>query len=653
VVNRTVITIRARVVNSGGITETNVRVNFWDSAAGGTPAILGSDTLPSIGPGLSAYAELNWRAVIENVGSLTESHAIMAEVEIGSFEPPGGGQPNTITETITVNEDRADLTITTATLVGLTEIPENTPFEINVTVDNNGLTTGRNFTVEAFDGIQTRSNSLGNLTVVSLIGGETVTVTLLIPGISGVGIHNFTVVVDPEFNQNDTFTVGGMTFDKYGRIEEYNENNNVFMLYNVPVVVPDLTIIINVPVPLTDSTPIEIGSRDYIDVGGNVVRTDSPTSGVQGISVTIEIVETGTSVTVMSEVGGLYSASLLAPDTAATYTIQVTATGATSASVQFEMVDPAPPLLPWWLIIIIILIIVAIIVGITLYLYFVGLGKTVQCGECGAYIPEGATKCPKCGVEFETEVAKCSVCNAWVPIDVKNCPECGTEFTVGMEELEDYETKMKRQYDQIVNKFRAEAKKELGDKITETEFQAWWATQATFITFDQWLKEEEEMKRMGSKPCPACGTDNSVTAKICHKCGTLMEEPELPKKKPPIRKEPAPATEPKAAPAAAPPAAAPPAAAPAAAAPAAAAPVAAAPAAAPAQKKKCPSCGMEVGVAEKMCPICNYDFEGKPPEEKPPAAPPAAPAEQPAAAPVRRVVKKPVKKVVRKPVKED
>ena len=34
---------------------------------------------------------------------------------------------------------------------------------------------------------------------------------------------------------------------------------------------------------------------------------------------------------------------------------------------------------------------------------------------------------------------------------------------------------------------------------------------------------------MGSKPCPACGTLNSVTATVCHKCGTYLKE----EKKPP------------------------------------------------------------------------------------------------------------------------
>jgi ribosomal protein L40E len=211
-----------------------------------------------------------------------------------------------------------------------------------------------------------------------------------------------------------------------------------------------------------------------------------------------------------------------------------------------------------------------------------------------------------------------------------------------MEEREDYETKMKRQYDQVVTKFRDLAKKDLGATFTETEFQAWWATQATFITFDQWLKEEEEQKRMGSKPCPACGMDNSVTAKICHKCGSLMEEEEIPpkKEKPPEAKpaekpvEPAPVEAPAAvAPAAVTPAVVP-------------KKVEEAPAAVPPEKKKCPSCGMEVGVAEKTCPICNYNFEDKPPETPPEAAPETT-------TPVKRVVRKPVKKVVRRPVQKE
>jgi hypothetical protein len=211
---------------------------------------------------------------------------------------------------------------------------------------------------------------------------------------------------------------------------------------------------------------------------------------------------------------------------------------------------------------------------------------------------------------------------------------------------------MKRQYDDIVRKFRAQAKQELGNEFTETEFQAWWASKPTFITFDLWLKEEEEMKRMGSRPCPVCELENSVTAKICHKCGSVMGEakPKQPKKpegkQPPTAAQPRPqATAPAPAPQPAPQPTPQPAphqtAAPqqqaAAPQPAAAQPAATA-APAPAKpvtpgKKGCPSCGMEVNVAEKVCPICSYDFSQ--PQEGGDQA--------------RRIIRKPIKKIVRRP----
>ena len=32
------------------------------------------------------------------------------------------------------------------------------------------------------------------------------------------------------------------------------------------------------------------------------------------------------------------------------------------------------------------------------------------------------------------------------------------------------------------------------------------------------------MRKMGSKPCPSCATLNSVTATVCHRCGTYLKE---------------------------------------------------------------------------------------------------------------------------------
>jgi len=83
---------------------------------------------------------------------------------------------------------------------------------------------------------------------------------------------------------------------------------------------------------------------------------------------------------------------------------------------------------------------------------------------------------------------------------------------------------MRLQYDEVVRKFQDDAEQQLGRSLAETEFQDWWRKQPTFLTFEDWLREEEEMRKMGSKPCPVCGTLNSVTATVCHKCGSLMRD---------------------------------------------------------------------------------------------------------------------------------
>src|SRR5256712_8470144 len=87
---------------------------------------------------------------------------------------------------------------------------------------------------------------------------------------------------------------------------------------------------------------------------------------------------------------------------------------------------------------------------------------------------------------------------------------------------------MRLQYDEVVSKLRQDASKQLGRDLSDRDFQEWWKKQPTFVTFEDWLREEEEMRKMGSKPCPTCGTLNSVTANVCHKCGSLMREVQRP-----------------------------------------------------------------------------------------------------------------------------
>ncbi len=57
-------------------------------------------------------------------------------------------------------------------------------------------------------------------------------------------------------------------------------------------------------------------------------------------------------------------------------------------------------------------------------------GEVVECGECGAFIAASSTSCPKCGIEFETDLARCSECEAWIPANSSACPVCGTAFTI-------------------------------------------------------------------------------------------------------------------------------------------------------------------------------------------------------------------------------
>jgi subtilase family serine protease/ribosomal protein L40E len=188
---------------------------------------------------------------------------------------------------------------------------------------------------------------------------------------------------------------------------------------------------------------------------------------------------------------------------------------------------------PLWMLIAILAIFLLVVLAVTAYMRTFGLGRLVECGECGAFIPESSQTCPKCGTEFEKEMAKCSSCHAWIPADVKKCPECGVEFTTGKAKASDYRERMRKQYEKVVDKYRAEAARALGHKPTEKEFQEWWRRQPTYVTFESWLKEEEEMRKMGSKPCPRCGTLNSITATVCHKCGTLMSSEAPTARKPP------------------------------------------------------------------------------------------------------------------------
>ncbi|MGI0133310.1 MAG: zinc ribbon domain-containing protein, partial [Thermoplasmata archaeon] len=145
--------------------------------------------------------------------------------------------------------------------------------------------------------------------------------------------------------------------------------------------------------------------------------------------------------------------------------------------------------------IIIAIAIVAAILGIVLVSRRQARGKLVECGECGNLIPENATICPKCGAEFESNLVRCSRCGSTIPSNSKVCPECAAQLLGGAEEAtKDPE---RQGYADFIERYRAEAKKELGDNYSEGAFWDWWKRQPTYLSFTQWRLQQGQGTRAG------------------------------------------------------------------------------------------------------------------------------------------------------------
>ncbi len=225
--------------------------------------------------------------------------------------------------------------------------------------------------------------------------------------------------------------------------------------------------------------------------------------------------------------------------------------------------------------------------GIFVALYLLGTfarGRLVECGECGELIPEDATACPKCGAEFESDLVRCSRCGSTIPSDSAVCPECAaTLLATAGPETSDPE---RQGYADFVERFRTEAKKELGQNYSEGAFWDWWKRQPNYISFSQWRLQQAQGSRAGMTAPPV--------------------SPESYAEAPPARMPP---QQPPTA-GAAPPAAARPAARPAPPSPPpssrvvapAAAPVPAA--AAGTGLKNCPNCGKQINSDFLVCPFC-------------------------------------------------
>ncbi len=312
--------------------------------------------------------------------------------------------------------------------------------------------------------------------------------------------------------------------DGPGSIAEPDENNNfAAAAFNITLLEVDVVI-------TSDFTEYDAGDMMVISATVTYANSNDPVKGLPGVVFWLVdsdgLVEGSNSSIETTDQDGAIIVLLRIPTSldTGTYTIRAVILDSdydSSATIHVSA-QVSGGLFPWWVWILIIVAVVGVVAGFTVYTYIYGLGKLVECGECGAFIPAASKRCPKCGVEFEAGTMKCSECGAWIPAESTECPNCGVKFAGETEEEADYLERMRKEYDEMVSKYRELAKPELGKKFSEKAFEAWWKAQPGYIAFDDWLAKEEEKKKEGPIPCPVCGTLNPKEASVCHKCGTVF-----------------------------------------------------------------------------------------------------------------------------------
>ena len=314
--------------------------------------------------------------------------------------------------------------------------------------------------------------------------------------------------------------------DPTNEISETNESNN---LESRTFTISQLHVTVSLT---TDNTEYKAGKTMVLSATiGYTTGTQGPVKNLPGVTFFL-VDKNGRAITASAteaattDSSGQIQQTLTIPLNLETgpYTVNAVVAGleyTTPATVQVSS-SVQGGLFPFWVWLVIIIAVVGVVAGFTVYTYVYGLGKLVECGECGAFIPAASKRCPKCGVEFEAGTMKCSECGAWIPADSTECPNCGVKFLGEIEDEADYMERMRKEYDEMVSKYRELAKMELGKKFSDREFEDWWRNQPGYITFDDWLAKEEEKKKEGPVPCPVCGTLNPKEATVCHKCGTVF-----------------------------------------------------------------------------------------------------------------------------------
>ena len=185
-------------------------------------------------------------------------------------------------------------------------------------------------------------------------------------------------------------------------------------------------------------------NKDIVTVYGSVefLRKGKPIGVASNASVRVNVNPGGRDFFATTDASGSFRISLGRYSTVSAYFLTISAvytqgnlsvsapTESASFTIKKEAAAAAASPIPVWIIALVILLVVGV-VGVAAFFVMrmqAEAAKLVECGECGAFIPESALKCPKCQTEFETEVVKCSECGSWIPPNVTECPKCNAQF---------------------------------------------------------------------------------------------------------------------------------------------------------------------------------------------------------------------------------
>jgi len=239
--------------------------------------------------------------------------------------------------------------------------------------------------------------------------------------------------------------------------------------------------------PTSGGAPIEIGVGRSLPGSFNITWFPLQQLLSAGTSYTL---------TVVADYNGVSSAAVTVPG--GPYSVPAGPSSPTSFLTQTIL---GLPLWVW------LAIAAAIVVGLVAFLMLArrqAAGKLVECGECGALIPEEATVCPKCGAEFEADLIRCSRCASTIPANSKFCPECAAQL---LGKPGEGEADPERQsYADFTEKYRAEGKRELGDNYSEGAFWDWWKRQPSYTSFSQWKLQQGSGTPRAGMTAPPTGT---------------------------------------------------------------------------------------------------------------------------------------------------